>query len=137
MVQVKGWPLSATVAGFLAVLIAYAGPAVIVVQAADVAGISNEMLSSWIWAISVGPAVAGIALSWITRTPIVTAWSAPGTALLVGLFPALTINEMVGAYITSAVIMFIVGITGYFDRLIRHIPIGIAAGMMAGILFPF
>src|SRR5690606_32283324 len=137
MVQVKDWSLSATVAGFLAVLIAYAGPAVIVVQAADVAGISNQMLSSWIWAISIGPAVAGIILSWVTRTPIVTAWSAPGTALLVGLFPALTINEMVGAYLIAAVITFVIGVSGYFDRLIRHIPMGIAAGLMAGILFPF
>ncbi len=135
--QVKDWSLSATVAGFLAVLIAYAGPAVIVVQAADVAGISNQMLSSWIWAISIGPAVAGIILSWVTRTPIVTAWSAPGTALLVGLFPALTINEMVGAYLIAAVITFVIGVSGYFDRLIRHIPMGIAAGLMAGILFPF
>src|SRR5690606_38111787 len=79
----------------------------------------------------------GIFLSWMTRTPVVTAWSAPGTALLVGLFPGLSVNEMVAAYITSAIIIFVIGITGYFDRIIRHIPPGIAAGMMAGILFPF
>jgi benzoate membrane transport protein len=31
----------------------------------------------------------------------------------------------------------LIGISGYFDKLIRHIPKGIAAGMMAGILFQF
>lgn len=133
----KDWSISSIAAGFLAVLIAYAGPAVIFVQAAHVAQISDEMLSSWIWAISIGPAVTGIFLSWYLKTPIVTAWSAPGTALLVTLFPALTIHEAVAAYITAAVIIFIIGVSGYFDRLMRAIPRGIAAGMLAGILFQF
>lgn len=30
-------------------------------------------------------------LSWTLKAPIITAWSAPGTALLIPLFPALTI----------------------------------------------
>ena len=56
----KDWSVSAITAGFLAVLIAYAGPAVIFFQAAAVAGVSSEMLTSWIWAISIGPALTGI-----------------------------------------------------------------------------
>lgn len=133
----KDWSVSAITAGFLAVLIAYAGPAVIFFQAAAVAGVSTEMLTSWIWAISIGPAVTGIFLSWKFKTPIVTAWSAPGTALLVTLFPAISVNQAVAAYITAAVIIFIIGVTGWFDRLMRSIPRGIASGMMAGILFQF
>ncbi|TFL11550.1 benzoate/H(+) symporter BenE family transporter [Pusillimonas caeni] len=133
----RDWSVSAITAGFLAVLIAYAGPAVIFFQAAAVAGISNEMLSSWIWAISIGPAITGIYLSWKFKTPIVTAWSAPGTALLVTLFPAISVNQAVAAYITAAVIMFVIGVSGWFDRIIRAIPRGIASGMMAGILFQF
>lgn len=133
----RDWSVSAITAGFLAVLIAYAGPAVIFFQAAAVANVSNEMLSSWIWAISIGPAVTGIYLSWKFKTPIVTAWSAPGTALLVTLFPAISVNQAVAAYITSAVIIFIIGVSGWFDRIIRSIPRGIASGMMAGILFQF
>lgn len=69
--------------------------------------------------------------------PIITAWSAPGAALLVSLFPHMSINEAVSSYLTAAVVIFVIGITGTFDRLIKHIPKGIAAGMMAGILFQF
>jgi benzoate membrane transport protein len=47
------------------------------------------------------------------------------------------LNEVVAAYITSAIVIFIVGATGYFDKLLKWIPQGIAAGMMAGILFQF
>ena len=133
----QDWSLSATIAGFLAVLISYSGPLIIFFQAAQKAHVSIEMMISWIWAISIGAAVTGIFLSIRFKTPVVTAWSAPGTALLVTLFPNISLNEAVAAYITAAIVIFLVGITGYFDKLLKWIPQGIAAGMMAGILFQF
>jgi benzoate membrane transport protein len=129
--------LHAITAGFLVVLISYAGPILIFFQAASMAHISNEMMSSWVWGVSVGGGLSGIYLSWKYKMPIITAWSAPGAALLVTLFPHMSINEAVSSYLTAAAVIFIIGITGTFDRLIKHIPKGIAAGMMAGILFQF
>lgn len=135
--MLKDWSISAVTAGFLAVLISYSGPLAIFFQAGDSAGISPQMMTSWVWAISLAAAVSGIVLSAWLKVPVVTAWSAPGTALLVTLFPSLSLNEAVGAYITAAVIIFVIGITGLFDALVQRIPKGIAAGMMAGILFQF
>lgn len=131
------WSISATVAGFLAVLISYSGPLIIFFQAAQQANVSSAMMISWIWGISIGAAVAGIYLSIRYKTPVITAWSAPGTALLVTLFPHISLNEAVGAYITSALVIFAIGATGYFDKLLKWIPQDVAAGMMAGILFQF
>lgn len=133
----QDWSISATVAGFLAVLISYAGPMIIFFQAAQQANVSSSMMASWIWGSSIGAAIAGIILSIKFKTPIITAWSAPGTALLVALFPHISLNEVVAAYITSAVIIFLIGTTGSFDKLLKWIPQGLAAGMMAGILFQF
>ncbi|MFW6560253.1 benzoate/H(+) symporter BenE [Acinetobacter baumannii] len=131
------WSISATVAGFLAVLISYSGPLIIFFQAAQRAHVSTDMMVSWIWGISIGAAVSGIYLSFKYKTPVITAWSAPGTALLVTLFPNISLNEAVAAYITSAIVIFLIGITGYFDKLLKWIPQDVAAGMMAGILFQF
>ena len=133
----KDWSISATVAGFLAVLISYSGPLIIFFQAAQQAHVSNAMMISWIWGISIGAALAGIYLSIKVKTPVITAWSAPGTALLVTLFPHVSLNEAVAAYITTAVVILMIGITGYFDKLLKWIPQDVAAGMMAGILFQF
>lgn len=133
----EDWSISASVAGFLAVLIAYAGPLIIFFQAAQAAQVSEAMMASWIWGISIGTAIPGIYLSIKYKAPIVTAWSAPGTVLLVTLFPQMSVNEAVAAYIISAIVIFIVGATGYFDKVLRWIPNSIAAGMMAGILFQF
>ena len=129
--------VSAITAGFLAVLISYAGPLLIFFQAGRAAGAGPELMASWVWAISVGAAVSGMVLSWWLKVPVVTAWSAPGTALLITLFPGLPLAEAVGAYITAAVLVLLVGLSGGFDWLMRRIPRGICAGMMAGILFQF
>jgi benzoate membrane transport protein len=129
--------LPAVAAGFLAVLVSYAGPLAIFFQAGASAGVSEQMMTSWVWAISMGAALSGILLSLWLKAPIVTAWSAPGTALLVTLFPDLSLNEAIGAYITAAAIMLLIGVSGLFDTVVRLIPKGVAAGMMAGILFQF
>ncbi|MFL1454173.1 benzoate/H(+) symporter BenE family transporter [Marinobacter sp. GN3S48] len=133
----KDLSLPAIVAGFLAVLVSYSGPLAIFFQAGSSAGISTDMMTSWVWAISMGAAISGIVLSIWLKAPVVTAWSAPGTALLVALFPELSLNEAIGAYITAAIIIFFIGVSGTFDAIVRAIPKGIAAGMMAGILFQF
>ncbi|CAB1211930.1 benzoate/H(+) symporter BenE [Acinetobacter bouvetii] len=133
----EDWSISATVAGFLAVLISYSGPLIIFFQAAQKAHVAPSMMISWIWGISIGAALAGIFLSVKYKVPVITAWSAPGTALLVTLFPNISLNEAVAAYITAAVVILLIGLSGYFDKLLKWIPQSIAAGMMAGILFQF
>jgi benzoate membrane transport protein len=129
--------LSALVAGFLAVLISYAGPLVIVFKAANLANLSTELISSWIWAISIGSGLSGLWLSWRLKTPVITAWSTPGAALLVVMLPGMSLPEAIGAYVVSALAITIVGATGLFDKLIERIPKGIAAAMLVGILFRF
>lgn len=124
----EDWSISATVAGFLAVLISYSGPLIIFFQAAQKAQVSNAMMVSWIWAISIGAAIAGIFLSIKFKVPIITAWSAPGTALLVTLFPNISLNEAIGAYIASAIVIFIVGLrdilTNYSNGFLKMLPQG-------------
>lgn len=133
----QDFSISAFTAGLLAVIISYAGPLVIFFQAGQSAQVLPEMMSSWVWAISFGAGLSGLLLSWWLKVPVVTAWSAPGTALLVTLFPAITLEQAVGAYLVAGVVILLIGLSGYFDKLIGLIPKGIASAMMAGILFQF
>lgn len=133
----QDFSISAFTAGLLAVIISYAGPLVIFFQAGQSAQVSPEMMSSWVWAISFGAGLSGLLLSWWLKVPVVTAWSAPGTALLVTLFPTITLEQAVGAYLVAGVVILLIGLSGYFDKLIGLIPKGIASAMMAGILFQF
>ncbi|OWK49291.1 Inner membrane protein YdcO [Pseudomonas oleovorans subsp. oleovorans] len=133
----KDCSVSAVVAGFIATVISYAGPLVIIFQAAKAADLPHDVLSSWVWTISIGSGVLGIVLSLRYKVPIVIAWSAPGSALLVTLLPGISLNEVVGAYLVSSLIILLVGLSGAFDRLIGKLPAAISAAMLAGILFRF
>lgn len=125
------------VAGLISVLVNYGGTFILVFKAAQVAGLSPEMTASWVWSVSIGVGVTGLILSWISREPIITAWSTPAAAFLATALATTPYAEAIGAYILSAAAFVILGLSGYFDRLIRLIPTGIASGLLAGILLQF
>jgi len=129
--------LSAVIAGFIATVISYAGPLVIIFQAAEAGGLPREVVSSWVWTVSIGSGVLGIVLSLRYKVPIIIAWSAPGSALLVTMLPDISMDQAVGAYLVSSVIILLVGLSGAFDKIIRRVPAAISAAMLAGILFRF
>ncbi|WP_405765759.1 benzoate/H(+) symporter BenE family transporter [Streptomyces sp. NBC_01538] len=129
--------LSAVVAGAVAVVVSFAGPLTIVVQAAHAGGLGEARLSSWIWAIAVGSGVTGLVLSLRHRVPVVAAWSTPGAALLVTQLDEMPYATAVGAYLAAAALTVLVGVTGWFDALMRRIPAAVVSAVLAGILLRF
>lgn len=125
------------VAGLISVIVNYGGTFILVFQAAKVAGLSPELTASWVWSVSIGVGVTGLFLSWVSREPIITAWSTPAAAFLVVALSATPYAEAVGAYMVSAVAFVLLGLSGCFEKVIRLIPPGIAAAMLAGILLQF
>ncbi|MFF3273950.1 benzoate/H(+) symporter BenE family transporter [Streptomyces chrestomyceticus] len=129
--------LSAVLAGFVAVVVSYSGPLVIVLAAAHAGHLDQGQTSSWVWAISIGSGVTCIALSLRTRMPVITAFSTPGAALLVTSLGAYSYTEAVGAFLVTGAVITLVGLTGVFGRLMRQIPTAVVSAMLAGILFSF
>lgn len=129
--------VSAIVAGFVAVAISYAGPLLVVLQAARAAGLSTELTGSWVWAISVGSGVACILGSLVTRQPVMIAWSIPGAAVLMATLGSYSINEAIGAYIVCGVLSALLGATGLIGRLLALVPRPITQAVLAGVLMPF
>ncbi|KRP74993.1 benzoate transporter [Pseudomonas paralactis] len=125
------------VAGLISVIVNYGGTFILVFQAAKVAGLSPELTASWVWSVSIGVGVTGLFLSWVSRTPIITAWSTPAAAFLVVALSTTPYAEAVGAYMISAAAFVLLGLSGYFEKVIRLIPSGVAAGLLAGILLQF
>ncbi|MCS0638173.1 benzoate/H(+) symporter BenE family transporter [Streptomyces sp. LP05-1] len=129
--------LSAVVAGFVAVVVSYSGPLVIVLAAASAGHLDTAQTSSWIWAISIGSGLTCVGLSLRTRMPVITAWSTPGAALLVTSLGAYSYAEAIGAFVVTGVVIALVGLTGVFGRLMRQVPTAVVSAMLAGILFTF
>ncbi len=129
--------LSYISAGFVAVLVGYTSSAVIIFQAAEAAGASGAQISSWLWALGVGMGVTSAGLSLWFKTPILTAWSTPGAALLVTSLPGFSIEQAIGIFLFSSALILICGLTGFFDRLMKHVPQSLAGAMLAGVLLQF
>lgn len=125
------------VAGLVSVIVNYGGTFILVFQAARVAGLSPELTASWVWSVSIGVGLSGLLLSWRFREPIITAWSTPAAAFLVVALATTPYAEAVGAYLVSAAAFVLLGVSGYFEKVIRLIPPGVAAGLLAGILLQF
>ncbi|MFC6596796.1 benzoate/H(+) symporter BenE family transporter [Kitasatospora paranensis] len=129
--------LPALLAGLVCIAVSFSGPLVVLLAAAAAGHLDAAHTASWIWAVSIGSGLTCLLLSWRTRTPVITAWSTPGAALLIGSLGAYPYREAVGAFLLSAVAVAVLGATGLFGRLIRAIPAGIVNAMLAGILFTF
>ncbi|MDY7073979.1 hypothetical protein PshuTeo2_41360 [Pseudomonas hunanensis] len=129
--------LHPVIAGLVSVIVNYGGTFILVFQAAKVAGLSPELTSSWVWAVSIGVGLSGLALSWYSREPVITAWSTPAAAFLVTALASVPYSEAIGAYLLSAAGFVVLGLSGCFERLVRVVPGGIAAGLLAGILLQF
>lgn len=124
-------------AGLISVMVNYGGTFILVFQAARVAGLSPQLTASWVWSVSIGVGVTGLFLSWVSREPIITAWSTPAAAFLVIALASAPYAEAVGAYMISGAAFVLLGLSGYFEKVIRLIPPGVAAGLLAGILLQF
>lgn len=125
------------VAGLISVVVNYGGTFILVFQAAKIAGLSPELTASWVWSVSIGVGLSGLYLSWRYREPIITAWSTPAAGFLVTALATTPYAEAIGAYMISALAFVILGVSGYFEKVIRLIPPGIASGLLAGILLQF
>ncbi|MGW6915660.1 benzoate/H(+) symporter BenE family transporter [Kitasatospora sp. NPDC054939] len=127
----------ALLAGLVCIVVSFSGPLVVVLAAAAAGRLDPAQTASWIWAVSVGSGLTCLLLSWWTRTPVITAWSTPGAALLVTSLGEYPYREAVGAFLVSGLVVALFGITGLFGRLVAAIPAGIVNAMLAGILFSF
>lgn len=131
------WGWSVWTAGFVAVLVGFASSVAIVFQAGAAAGASPAQLASWISILGLMMGLSCIGFSWYYRAPVLTAWSTPGAALLATGLQGYSMPEAIGVFMFSAVLTLLLGLSGWFDRLSRYLPMPLANALLAGILLQF
>jgi len=119
----------------LAAVVGFIGSFAVVLQGLRSAGASEAQATSGLLALSVGMGLSGMVLAMRYRMPIGVAWSTPGAALLIASGDTLgSVNEAVGAYIVSALLLVLAGWFRPLGRLIESIPASLANAMLAGVL---
>lgn len=128
--------VSTGVAGFVAVLVGFTSSAAIVFSAAQALGATPAQTVSWIWALGLGMGVTSLGLSLWYRLPVLTAWSTPGAAVL-AVSQGVSLPEATGAFMVCALLIMVVGYSGWFERLMSKIPMALASALLAGVLARF
>ncbi|WP_321463399.1 benzoate/H(+) symporter BenE family transporter [uncultured Vibrio sp.] len=133
----KLFNLSHLSAGFTAVLVGYTSSVVIIIQAATSAGATPSQIESWLLALGVTMGVTSIAYSWFYKTPILTAWSTPGAAMLVIASQQYELSVVIGSFVVSGVLILLTGIISPLSRALERIPPQLGTAMLGAILLPF
>ena len=128
--------LSIFSSALVAAVVGFAGTLALLIAAAQALGATAEQTASWVTAICLAKVAETLILSWRYRTPIITAWSTAGLALI-GASTGLVMEEAVGAFLLAAVLLVITGLFRPVTQLVERIPASVSAGMLGGILLPF
>lgn len=123
--------------GAIAVVIGFVSSVAILFQAAQALGATPEQTSSWIFAVCLGAGIISIVYSLYYKMPILAAWSTPGAALLSTSLVNVPMNEAIGAFVFSGVLVLVAGLTGWFEKALKRIPVALASAMLAGVLVRF
>lgn len=124
-------------AGIVAVLVGFTSTIALIYQAATTSGATPDQTSSWILALCLGAGLTSIAFSLYFKKPVLTAWSTPGAAILASSLSSFSINEIIGTFIVTGILITLSGVTGIFEKVLNKIPVPLASAMLVGVLFRF
>ena len=130
----KGFYISNGLAAFL---FSSTGPVAIILSVAVAGGLSDQHVASWLFGGFGITSLFTLYFSLRYRQPAVFVWTIPGTVLLASALDHLTFEEVVGAYLVTAALVFAIGRSGLVEKMMNLIPKPIVMAMVAGIFLDF
>jgi benzoate membrane transport protein len=100
-------------------------------------GLSETDMASWIFGAFVLNGILGIVASIIFRQPLVFFWTISGTVLVGPALDHLTFPEVIGAFYGTGLLLLVLGLTGWVNRIMSILPMPIIMAMVAGVFLQF
>jgi benzoate membrane transport protein len=127
----------ALINGLIGFVFAASGPLAIILSVGSAAELPSQLIASWVFGCFALNGVLSVVMSWRYRMPLAFFWTIPGMVLVGESLTRLPFAEVVGAYLLSAVLMLVLGLSGWIGRIMRAIPLPIVMGMVAGVFLRF
>ncbi|MCM3585486.1 benzoate/H(+) symporter BenE family transporter [Mesobacillus maritimus] len=121
-------------AGLIASILVMTGPALIVLQAAEAGGFTNEQTINWMFAIYFFGGLFSIIMPLYFRIPITGGHSITGAAFLVAVTSQFTYAQLIGGYVMSGLVILLVGVSGLFTKIIQWVPKEVISAMLGGLV---
>lgn len=123
--------------GLVALIFSASGPIAVILAAAAAGNLDPGQTSSWIFGAFLGNGLLTLLLTWLYRSPQAYFWTIPGTVLAGDALTHLSFGEVIGAYLATAVLVFLLGWTGLIGRIMAVLPPTIVMAMVTGIFLRF
>ncbi|MEH6989996.1 benzoate/H(+) symporter BenE family transporter [Cytobacillus firmus] len=120
--------------GIIASTLVMTGPALIILQAASAGGFTDQQTINWMFAVYFFGGVYSILMPLLYRIPITGGHSITGAAFLATVTAQYSYPELIGGYVMSGLLIFLVGISGLFTKIIGWVPKEVIASMLGGLV---
>ena len=104
-------------------------------------GVSGNMpaheIASWMFGAFTINGLISVGFCLRYRQPLVFLWSIPGIVLVGNALEHLRFTEIVGAYLLTGLLIFVLGVSGWLRRVASWLPMPIVMGMVAGVFLQF
>ncbi|MGO4890477.1 benzoate/H(+) symporter BenE family transporter [Anaerobacillus sp. MEB173] len=123
--------------GTVAAVICCTGPILIVITAAQNGNLLPEQTVSWLFGIYFIGGLIGIILPLLLGMPIAGAYSIPSAVLMTQAITQFSFEQVIGAYLIAGLLIFLIGLFGWFQTLLDWLPAEIVMAMIAGSMIHF
>lgn len=120
--------------GLMSALMPCTGAIILLVHSANQFGLNDGQLLSWIFAAYTLAGLFNLALAWRFKLPIAGAHSVTTIAFLSTVSIQLSLPQIVGSFIMAGAIVALLGLSGIFKLIFKHIPRPVIDAMLAGII---
>src|SRR5699024_6880919 len=123
--------------GVVALIFSASGPIAVILAAAAAGNLSADQTSSWIFGAFLGNGILTLLMTYLYRSPQAYFWTIPGTVLAGDALMHLSFSEVIGAYLATGLLVFLLGWTGLIGKIMALLPPTIVMAMVAGIFLRF
>lgn len=123
--------------GLIGLIFSATGPVAVVLAVGVQGGLSEAEIASWVFGIFFLNGALTVLASWVYRQPLAFFWTIPGTVLVGPALGTLSLGEVVGAYLATAVLILVLGLSGWVRVAMDAIPMPIVMAMVAGVFLSF
>lgn len=123
--------------GLISSTLVMTGPAAIILEAANSGGFTTSQTISWMFAVYFFGGLFGIVMSLLYKIPITGGHSITGVAFLATVTSQFSYSQLIGGYVLSGLIIYLVGASGVFTKIIKWVPKEVIAAMLAGLVIGY
>lgn len=121
----------------VALIFAASGPLAVILASGQAGGLSSGQLTSWVFAAFFFNGLLTIVASVAYRQPLGFFWTIPGTVVVGTSLAHLPWSDVLGAFVVTALLILVLGLTGWVGIVMRMLPMPIVMAMVAGVFLRF